>query len=825
MVFKLSRVVRVFRRVFSRSEWAIRLLGLSRANASPTTPGLVMVQIDGLSRPQLTRALSAHDMPFLKRLVDHENYTLHSHYSGMPSNTPSVQGEIFYGVKSCVPAFSYLDRKSGRIFKMYDTASASEVERRLEKVAPGLLAEGSSYSNVFTGGAKDARFCAAKIGWKALFCAPNPLVLPILMVLYFDILLRTAILMVIEFVLATIDCVRGTFAGKRFWKELEFVPTRVAVCVLLRELVIAGATIDVARGLPVIHLNLLGYDEQSHRRGPTSKFAHWSLRGIDDAIGRVWRSAHRSAQRHYDVWVYSDHGQENAHSYTQKNGRSLEAAVAEFFGKRVHSDDPGPLSHWESGAGLLESHALDSRPGEEPADESLTPSRVIVTAMGPIAHVYVPGEMDACDKERFASEMPARLGVPAVMLPSRPEEALVWTEDGRFSLPADAARLLGPDHPFLEEAARDVAALAHHPDAGDFIILGWRHGAQSSSFPLEHGSHAGAGPQETHGFALLTSDAPLPPLEKPYLRPAHIREAALRVLGRSDGRVKRAFRPASLRTVRIMTYNVHGCVGLDGKCSPERIARVIARHDADVVTLQELDVGRSRSGCVDQVEQIARRLDMTFHFHPTFLIEDGQYGNAILSRFPMYLVKVAPLPQLRKDLEPRGAMWVAIDIGFTKLQLINSHLSIWPAERLLQAEALSGADWLANSACSGPVVLCGDFNALPTSPAYRKIGSVLRDTQLHLNAHRPQNTWMGLGRIDHVFVGPRIQVTGIRVPTTSLDRQSSDHWPLVVDIHVPEEDAPSLDGLPLSSRAWVMRTDPKTGRREIEKESRERTRD
>ena len=66
---------------------------------------------------------------------------------------------------------------------------------------------------------------------------------------------------------------------------------------------------DISRGLPIIHINFLGYDEQSHRRGPHSRFAHWTLKGIDDAIARLWRAANHAAWRHYEVWVYSDHGQ------------------------------------------------------------------------------------------------------------------------------------------------------------------------------------------------------------------------------------------------------------------------------------------------------------------------------------------------------------------------------------------------------------------------------------------------------------------------------------------------------------------------------------
>lgn len=85
-----------------------------------------------------------------------------------------------------------------------------------------------------------------------------------------------------------------------------------------------------------------------------------------------------------------------------------------------------------------------------------------------------------------------------------------------------------------------------------------------------------------------------------------------------------------------MTYNVHGCVGMDGKLAPERIAsRVIARHTPDIVALQELDVGRRRSNGVDQAELIARRLEMEQIFSASLHVEEGRYGNAILTHLPM----------------------------------------------------------------------------------------------------------------------------------------------------------------------------------------------
>ncbi len=111
-------------------------------------------------------------------------------------------------------------------------------------------------------------------------------------------------------------------------------------------------------------------------------------------------------------------------------------------------------------------------------------------------------------------------------------------------------------------------------------------------------------------------------------------------------------------TLRIMSYNVHGCLGMDGAVSPERIARVIARHHPDVVALQELDYGRRRSKGVDQTSKIAAYLEMSYHFHPVIFHQEGSYGNAILSRYPLNVVKMIELPRQEsiKNSESRGAL-------------------------------------------------------------------------------------------------------------------------------------------------------------------------
>src|SRR6187402_1697416 len=112
-----------------------------------------------------------------------------------------------------------------------------------------------------------------------------------------------------------------------------------------------------------------------------------------------------------------------------------------------------------------------------------------------------------------------------------------------------------------------------------------------------------------------------------------------------------------------MTYNVHSCVGADGRCDVSRVAAVIAHEKPDIVALQELDVGRPRTGGVDQAHQIATRLGMGFYFNPTVQVAEERYGDALLTALPMTVVRSAALPTMKqvRGLEPRGALWVRIE--------------------------------------------------------------------------------------------------------------------------------------------------------------------
>lgn len=240
---------------------------------------------------------------------------------------------------------------------------------------------------------------------------------------------------------------------------------------------------------------------------------------------------------------------------------------------------------------------------------------------------------------------------------------------------------------------------------------------------------------------------------------------------------------------RLLTYNVHRCVGTDRRLDVARIAAVIAEHEPDVVCLQELDVGRARTGFVDQAEEIARALEMSVHFHPAMRVEAELYGDAILTPHPEALIRSGALPTVAgvPGLEPRGALWARIEMGGASVNVINTHFGLVPREQRLQAAALCGREWLADARCAGPTILTGDFNATSMTRPYQALCRKLTDAQKVLGLRPSVKTFPSAFpaiRIDHLFISPEIVPTRVFAPMAPLARTASDHLPLIMDFEI-----------------------------------------
>jgi endonuclease/exonuclease/phosphatase family metal-dependent hydrolase len=171
--------------------------------------------------------------------------------------------------------------------------------------------------------------------------------------------------------------------------------------------------------------------------------------------------------------------------------------------------------------------------------------------------------------------------------------------------------------------------------------------------------------------------------------------------------------PAQSRELRVLCWNLHHGVGEDKKLDLERIAALIREQKPDLVALQEVDNKCRRSRSVDQAAELARLTGLHGAFGKAMDYDGGQYGQAILSKFPIGDTQVHQLPG---DGEPRIAFEAEVMIEGKALRIITVHLDHQQdARRLKQAETLAKA--LENH--HEPMILAGDFNDVPDSASLK----------------------------------------------------------------------------------------------------------
>nr|WP_204264172.1 endonuclease/exonuclease/phosphatase family protein [Geodermatophilus normandii] len=247
----------------------------------------------------------------------------------------------------------------------------------------------------------------------------------------------------------------------------------------------------------------------------------------------------------------------------------------------------------------------------------------------------------------------------------------------------------------------------------------------------------------------------------------------------------------------MVTFNTHHGVGDDRRHDLPRLAKVLAAAEADVICLQEVDRHfGDRSEDVDQALLLSRALDMQLAWGPAIdQPRPGdeprrQYGNALLSRLPILISDVHPLPG---SGEPRSALRTLIELDGGALWVTTTHLTTRSAaERAEQVALLRGL--YDDPMATGVVV--GDLNAAPDAPELAALREGFSDAWEMTPDRDDQARWRfwqrqeGLThparaphvRIDQVWVTQGIQVAGARV----LDGAgASDHLPLAVDLLVP----------------------------------------
>lgn len=221
----------------------------------------------------------------------------------------------------------------------------------------------------------------------------------------------------------------------------------------------------------------------------------------------------------------------------------------------------------------------------------------------------------------------------------------------------------------------------------------------------------------------------------------------------------------------IATYNIHGAVGCDGRFAPERIAGVLHELKADIIALQEVPLGGTKTPNVLALLQEAT--GYVAAEGPACDWPERRYGNAVLSRYPILSMRAIDLSFGSR--EPRGALDADVDCNGNLLRVVATHLGLRPAERRDQIRRLLQVFDTEEM----PVILLGDINE------WFVWGRSLRWLVSHFQAVPAPKTFPSrypMFALDRIWIRPRHRLVHVEVHATPLARVASDHLPLIAHI-------------------------------------------
>ena len=237
------------------------------------------------------------------------------------------------------------------------------------------------------------------------------------------------------------------------------------------------------------------------------------------------------------------------------------------------------------------------------------------------------------------------------------------------------------------------------------------------------------------------------------------------------------------RRLRVASYNVHCCVGTDGRYDVERIAGVIRELASDVVALQEVESPFGEHGESDQLSHLARSAGFARAIAgPTLVRGRGPFGNAILSRLPVRAIRRVDLSVARR--EPRGALDVDLECDGLVVRMIASHFGLRSEERALQWRLVFAA---LDNDCTPTTIVLGDFNH------WWWRDRLLQGIEARLGKTPAPRTFPSrrpIFALDRLWVQPRTALVSVHSVRTALTRIASDHLPLRAELALDDCAAP-----------------------------------
>ncbi|MBU1071626.1 alkaline phosphatase family protein, partial [bacterium] len=463
------------------------------------------------------------------------SHRLYRWQSGIPSNTPAVQGGLFYGTRSGVPGYRWYDRARDRVMVASRPADLRDAEAAAAALGRPLLAGGSCINSMFGGGAAKRLMTLSAVreggehkqpGERADFSLfwLNPYAY------------TTAVVATLwDFATALFWHVASRFNRRKrlIRRTLRTAAMRAVGNAFLRETGFYWLEQDVARGVPVIYSNFVGYDEVAHHAGPDAGEARSTLTAFDRKLQRLRRQIQRNTMIAYDLVLLSDHGQSESVPFSRLYGKGLDDLVRELAGRVIAVSPPidteaayvgGLLEEmrqserehhtWLKARGQRTLERMRRRQESAPPAVVDTETSLIVCVSGGLAHIYRKGSRRPLHLEEVRSLYPGLVeglashpGIGFVLVRDPDGAPLMIGNDGIRNLATGEIRgASDPLTPYWDTElwSRELARLVDGEMSGDLIVNGALQDRQRVVvFEEQVGSHGGLGGPQNYPFVLL----------------------------------------------------------------------------------------------------------------------------------------------------------------------------------------------------------------------------------------------------------------------------------------------------------------------------------
>lgn len=520
-------------------------------------PGVVIIQIDGLSHDVASHAMRAGRIPVMSGWIRSGTHRL-SHWDALlPSTTPASQAGILHGTNDGIPNFRWWEKKARRLLVANHPDDATLIESRLSD-GEGLLSPGgASISNIFTGDADRAFLVMSTIkvperglgqsqAFAWFFVSPYN---------YLTMLARY----LAEVIKENVQSRRQARAGivPRMHRGFPYPWVRAATNVALRALGTSLVIQEMLRGTSVIYMDYTDYDEIAHHSGPERPEALDALDGVDREL-RTLAKAAQDAPRPYRFVVLADHGQSLGETFLQRYGSTLQDVVRSLMGGRASvAAATGQIEDWgqlnafltevtqtrgvtgalaraatrrkrESGAVHVGPEQLEVTPqgaagptertdtdAAATADDGTAPADLIVVAGGNLALIY----FNASDERMTLEEIDAKYLDLVQALANHPGIGVLVVRSGERGLLAvgrhgmhhlDDGQIDGVD-PLAVYGEHAVAAIRRIDEiehVGDLVVISTYdpETGEIAAFEELIGAHGGLGGAQTRPFLLHPAD-------------------------------------------------------------------------------------------------------------------------------------------------------------------------------------------------------------------------------------------------------------------------------------------------------------------------------